>query len=149
MISDEMRVPVDEACERWPCCTLAAGRAAGAGTLAAGSAALRSYVGQVATAEPAESLTETKRQSIPRTNCSCAGDRAREVTHRLQTKLCYIITEWITGTMWPSYILRRTLQQWHIPMRNLHMLLMLFCPVNQGSTQIMVKDRLRISDYSF
>ena len=42
-------------------CGFSGRRAAGAGALAAGFAALHSYVGQVASSEPAERLTETKR----------------------------------------------------------------------------------------
>lgn len=48
-------------------------RAAGAGTQAAGFAALRSYVWQVATAEPAERLAEAKRQPITNTSGSRGG----------------------------------------------------------------------------
>lgn len=58
------------------CCTSAARCAAGAGTLAAGFAALCLHVGQVATTQPAKSLTETKRESITDTSGSRGGDLA-------------------------------------------------------------------------
>lgn len=56
-------------------CTSVARRTPGA--LAAGFAALCSYVGQQTTAKPAESVTEARRQPITNTNCSCVGDRKR------------------------------------------------------------------------
>lgn len=62
-------------------------RAAGAGTQAAGFAALSLYVRQAATAEQAEGLTEAKRKPITNTNGSCVSDRKgkREVTQRSDT----------------------------------------------------------------
>jgi len=48
--------------------------AAGAGgVLAARPAALSSYVGQVASAEPAQRLAETKRQPVTKAKRSCEG----------------------------------------------------------------------------
>lgn len=49
----------------------AARDAAGAGTLAAGFTALCLHVWQVATTQPAKSLTETKCESVTETNCFC------------------------------------------------------------------------------
>lgn len=76
-LSGAISVHVDEVYEWLFCGTSAARCAAGPGTLAAGFAALGSYIGQVATAEPPESLAETKRQAVTMTNCSC--ERKREI----------------------------------------------------------------------
>ena len=43
----------------------------------AGLAALRLHVGQVAAAQPAESLAEANRQPIPEANRPCVGERER------------------------------------------------------------------------
>lgn len=61
----------DEAYEWLLGCVSAATCAAEAWPLDAGFAALRPHIGQVAPAEQAEGLAETKRQPVTKTVCSC------------------------------------------------------------------------------
>lgn len=80
-LSGAVNVPAVEAWEWLLCCVSAATRAAGPWPLAAGFAALRPHVGQVAAAEQAEGLAETERQPVAETVCTCVcvkTERQRE-----------------------------------------------------------------------